>query len=243
MISWQQNKRGQSLSLAADSPLRAVDPRAKLALCLGISLTVMLPLSRLVLFIAIYGIFLWWSKLLWITLQQVWRLKWVLVVLFFFDWWLVDLTHAATVVSRLSLLTGIFTIFFGTTTTHEFSLALEQLSVPYRYAFSLRIAFQSIGLLGDEWKAIKEAQIARGAWEKPEGLAGVFKNIRHWISLTVPAVVLTTKRAWSITEAAYARGFDSPRRRPSQTLSFHWWDWMLLVLTFGFLSVLYLWRG
>jgi hypothetical protein len=42
------------------------------------------------------------------------------------------------------------------------------------------------------------------------------------------AVVLTTKRAWSITESAYARGFDAPHRRPYQKLKLKPRDWLLL---------------
>lgn len=243
MIEWHQEDINQASTLIPESPLRAADPRAKLFMCLGFSLTIMLPLPRLLLFSALYVIFLWWGKVLSGALRQVWRLKWVMLVLFVFDWWLVDVTHAATVVSRLAVLTGTFTVFFGTTTTRELSLALEHLSIPHRYAFSLGIAFQSLGLLGKEWQAIKEAQSARGAWEKPEGLGAVFKNIKDWISLTVPAVVLTTKRAWSITEAAYARGFDSPRRRPYRSLTFQWWDWMLLSGLVLILAVLIFWRG
>ena len=54
-------------------------------------------------------------------------------------------------------------LFVGTTTPSELRLALEWLRVPYRYAFSVSLAFQSVGLLDDEWRAIYEAQRARGA--------------------------------------------------------------------------------
>jgi energy-coupling factor transporter transmembrane protein EcfT len=44
----------------------------------------------------------------------------------------------------------------------------------------------------------------------------------------VPAIVLTTRRAWAITEAACARGFDSPHRRPYRRLAMGWLDWGLV---------------
>ena len=138
---------------------------------------------------------------------------------------------------RLILLAGAFTIFFATTTPSELRLALEWLRVPNRYAFSLGVAFQSLGLLDDEWRAILEAQRVRGAWSAlgPKGSVldkarwqETVAQIRNSVALTVPAIVLTTKRAWTLTEAAYARGFDSPRRRPYRKLALGRLDWLLL---------------
>jgi energy-coupling factor transporter transmembrane protein EcfT len=53
-------------------------------------------------------------------------------------------------------------------------------------------------------------------------------RVQELVALTVPAVVLTAKRAWGITEAAYARGFDSPHRRPYRQLALCRLDWLLL---------------
>jgi energy-coupling factor transporter transmembrane protein EcfT len=61
------------------------------------------------------------------------------------------------------------------------------------------------------------------------------------ISLTVPAIVMTTKRAWAITEAAYARGFDSPHRKSYHTLVFSRLDGILIAGTFVTILLLY-WR-
>jgi energy-coupling factor transport system permease protein len=151
----------------------------------------------------------------------------------------VSLDLAAIITLRLILLSGAFALFFSTTTPGELRLALEWLRVPYRYAFSLSLAFQSLGLLDEEWRAIREAQHARGAWTLPgpetSGLAlrawvrQLLAQVRDMVALTVPAVVLTTKRAWAMTEAAYTRGFDSPRRRPYRQLEMGRLDWLLLV--------------
>ena len=110
----------------------------------------------------------------------------------------------------------------------EFRLALERLGVPYRYAFSISLAFQSINLLGEEWRAIYEAQRSRGALASTKETWRRLVQVRHWVALTVPAIVLTTRRAWSITEAACARGFDSPHRRPYRRLAMGWLDWSLI---------------
>jgi energy-coupling factor transport system permease protein len=139
------------------------------------------------------------------------------------------------------LLTGIFALFFSTTNTRELGLALEKLRVPYRYAFSLGLAFQSLGILDDEWRAIREAQSSRGAMPELSSLRRILSQVGNLVSLTVPAIVLTTKRAWAITEAAYARGFDSPHRTSYHTLTFSRLDAILTLGTVLVIVLLY-WR-
>jgi energy-coupling factor transporter transmembrane protein EcfT len=229
VIRLGRSGRARTIALVESSPLRYADPRTKLALSLCASLAVMLPLERLAAFMVVYVLLLGWARLLPEAARQVWRLKWVLIPLFLFDWLVIDLYLAAIVTLRIILLAGAFALFVGTTTPGELRLALEWLRVPYRYAFSVSLAFQSVGLLDDEWRAIKDAQRARGAWVfQWSGWRSLVKQARDMVALTVPAIVLTTKRAWAMTEAAYARGFDSPRRRPFHLLAMGRLDWMLL---------------
>jgi energy-coupling factor transport system permease protein len=206
------------MALVEDSPLRQLDPRTKLWTGLCASLMVMLPLERLALFIALYVLFLGWARLLPSALRQLWRMRWILLILFGLDALLVSLELAVTVTLRLAMLAGVFSLLFATTTPAEFTLALEKLGLPYRYAFSLGLAFQSLTLLEEEWNSILEAQRARGALRPLRSWREGLRQVSDLVALTVPAVVLTTKRAWSITEAAYARGFDSPERITYQTL-------------------------
>jgi len=62
----------------------------------------MLPLEKLVVFMGLYVLLLLWAKLLTEAARQVWRLKWILVVLFVVDWLFVSLDLA--VIITLSLL-------------------------------------------------------------------------------------------------------------------------------------------
>jgi energy-coupling factor transporter transmembrane protein EcfT len=246
----------RELALVENSPLRHADPRTKLALSLYASLAVMLPLEKLVVAMALYAGLLVWARLSAEAARQVWRLKWVLVTLFVVDWLFVSLDLGVIISLRLILLAGAFTIFFATTTPPELRLALEWFRVPYRYAFSLSLAFQSLGLLDDEWRGILEAQRARGAW-LPSASSGALRlrsllarakrqelvaQMRNLVALTVPAIVLTTKRAWTMTEAAYARGFDSPHRRPYHRLALGWLDGLLLAVATAVVVLLILWR-
>jgi len=233
--------RSRQISLVEDSPLRGADPRTKLFLSLVISLVVMTSIERLLIFLGVYLLFLIWARLLAPTVQHIWRLKWLLIFLFAFDWWLISLDHAMLICIRLILLTGVFALFFSTTNTRELGLALEKLYVPYRYAFSLSLAFQSLGLLDDEWRAIREAQSSRGALPDSSSFWKLITNVGDLISLTVPAIVLTTKRAWAITEASYVRGFDSPHRVSYHILEFSRLDFFLMAGT-TLLLILLFWR-
>jgi len=217
------------IELLDHSPLRKVDPRTKLALSLAASLAVMLPLPQLIVAILAYVAFMAWARVLKGAAHQIWRLKWVLIGLFVIDWLFVSLDLAVAITLRLSLLASTFTMFFATTTPAELRLALEWLRVPYRYAFSLSLALQSLGLLDQEWRSIREAQQARGAWQLPTGWRKLRQNVQDLISLSVPAIVLATKRAWSMTEAAYARGFNAPHRCPYRHLSLAAVDWVLVI--------------
>ena len=230
--------------LATDSPLRKTDPRAKLALSIVSSLAVMMPMERLVIFMIFYSGFLLWSRLMTQALQQIWRLKYLLLMLFIVDSLVVDVHLAVIVTLRITLLAGVFTLLVSTTTFDELRLALERLGIPYRYAFSLSMAFQSVELVQQEWHAIREAQIARGIGSlKPTGLRNLIAQLNDLIALTVPAIVLTTRRAWAITEAASARGFDAPHRKPYHDIAMHAGDWLLMIGMLVLVGALtFLWR-
>ncbi len=238
MLNRGARRQMYRLVLIEASPLRRIDPRVKLAMGLCASLAVMLPLERLVIFLALYTLFLGWARLLPSAARQVWRMRWLLLILFILDVWLINLELAVAVTLRLVLLAGVFSLLVATTTPRELSLALESLRLPYRYAFSLGLAFQSLSLMDEEWRMIEEAQRARGVWPSGKDWRQLLRQTRNLVAFTVPAIVLTTKRAWMITEAAYARGFDSPHRRPPRGYLFGTRDWLLLggvILVLGLL--------
>jgi energy-coupling factor transport system permease protein len=198
-------------------------------------------MGQLLVVIGLYIAFLAWARLLPTAGRLLWRLRWVLLILFVVDWWLISLELAVLVSLRVILLSGAFAILFATTTPEEFRLALEWLRLPYRYAFSLSLAVQSIALLEDEWRAVMEAQRARGAWAPLSGWRNLTRQARDLVALAVPAAVMTTRRAWAMTESAYARGFDSPFRRPYRHLRMGWPDWALLAGFIAVASALALW--
>ncbi|MDF1515322.1 MAG: energy-coupling factor transporter transmembrane component T, partial [Anaerolineae bacterium] len=143
----------------SDSPLRSIDPRVKMVISMASSLAVMMPLRRLIVFMGIFTLFLLWAKLIHPSIQQISRIKYLLITLFILDTLIVNVNLAFTVTLRLILLAGVFTLFVATTTADELRLTLERMRVPYRFAFSLSMAFQSVDILQQEWHAIHEAQI------------------------------------------------------------------------------------
>jgi energy-coupling factor transporter transmembrane protein EcfT len=229
-------------TLCEESPLRKVDPRSKLFMSLIVSLVVMLPLDRLAIFFTFYLVFMLWAGLFSRFIHQVYRLKWILIVLFIVDWVAVSPELAGEVTLRLILITSVFTTLISTTTPGELGLAFEALHIPYRLSFSLNLAFQSLGLLQEEWHAIWEAQKSRGILPPLNGFRILFKRVGDLVALTVPAIVLTTRRAWAITECAYARGFDSPKRVSYHTLRLHWPDWAAMLMPLSLVLALYVWR-
>lgn len=241
MFRLGQFGRAHEIVLREDSPLRALDPRTKLVISLSASIAVMSTLDRLAIYFCFYLLFTAWARLIPEMARQVWRLKWVLIIIFLVDWWVVSLELATIIVLRLTLLAGVFSLFFSTTTANELSLALEHLRVPYRYAFSIKMAFQSVSLIQEEWNAIREAQFSRGLQLKFKGFRELFNKIGELIAFTVPAIVLTTRRAWALTESAYARGFDSPKRISYYFLKMQSKDWFLICF-FILIDILLFWR-
>lgn len=235
---------GRTLKIGAhpSSPLNGVDARVKIGLSLALSLAVMLPAHQLLAVLAADLLLLAWARLLAVAGRILWRLKWALLLLFAFDWWLVSFDLAVVVGLRMILLALSFAIVFATTKPEEFCLALEWLRMPYRYAFSLSVAVHSLGLIEREWRALIEAQRARGAWKPARGWRGLPQAARDLVALSVPAVVMTAHQAWSLTEAAYARGFDSPARRPYRRLHMNRTDWLLTLLVLALLGALAFWR-
>jgi energy-coupling factor transport system permease protein len=241
----KRHSRSLSTALVETSPLRRFDPRVKLAMALCASLSVMLPLPGLAIFIACFALLLAWGRLLPSAASNVWRMRWFLLVLFLLDYFWIGPELALAIVLRLSLLAASFSLLVATTTPGEFNQALESLHLPYRYAFSLGLAFQSLGLLEEEWRNILEAQRSRGllnlewravSWR--QAVPQVIRQARDLVALSVPAIVLTTKRAWGITESAYARGFDSPHRRPYRRLHMRAYDWLVLVAVVAIIGII-----
>lgn len=232
------------LAIAEGSFLRGVDPRTKIALSLAMSGAVALPLPSLAVVAACFTGLLLAAGVARSAGAQLWRGRLWFAALFVLDWLFVGIGFAVLITLRLALLTSSFILVFATTTPDELRMAGERLGVPPRLAFAFATAFGSLGLMEREWRGILEAQQARGIGSAPE--------LRWWrlrradltrlAALVVPAIVLAAQRAWSISEAAAARGFESPARRSYRRLQLQAVDHALLVGTALILGATFLLR-
>ena len=170
--------------------------------------------------------------------HQVRRLAWLLLILVILDWAFIGFQFAMLISLRLIVMVSASTLLVGTTTPEEFRQALLRMSMPYRLAFVLGLAFQAVPLMSDEWRHIKEAQQARGALRVASSFRDLPMQLRDTVALAVPAVVLTTQRAWALNEAVHARGFESPRRILQASSSPAKLDWALFATTLMSIIVL-----
>lgn len=221
----------RNLPVIGDSFLRRVDARTKLLLSLAASAAVTLPLPQLATFVACYVGLVLAAGLGAHAKIQLRRMRIFLIVLFVADWTFIGFDFAVLITLRLALLATAFTLLVATTVPDELRIALERLGVPRRLAFTFTTAFGSLAVFEDEWTEILEAQRARGI--VPPRLE--LRRWRDWpavaiqlTSLIVPAFVLATQRAWSITEAATLRGFESPNRGADRIAGFAPLDLVLL---------------
>ncbi len=86
MFNLSQKGKTRTIQLNEASPLRKLDPRSKLFVSIALSLAVMLPLEKLVLFLVVYLVFIIWARLFPEMTRQTWRLRWILLFLFVIDW-------------------------------------------------------------------------------------------------------------------------------------------------------------
>ncbi len=234
--------RRLSFTLATHSFLRRLDARTKLALSVGASAAVILPVAPLALFLAGFAGLVIAGGLAAPAAAQVRRAAPLLGLLFAVNWLVIGLPFALLITLRVVLLVTAFTVLVATTTPDELRAGLERLGLPARLAFALASAYRSLAQVERDWQTIIEAQRARGLLAPAAG-AG---NWRSWLSdavaLVVPAIVLATQRAWTLTESAAVRGLESPSRRPHGARPLTRLDRAVLAGAAGVLLTLLLWR-
>jgi energy-coupling factor transporter transmembrane protein EcfT len=121
------------------------------------------------------------------------------------------------------LLVTSFQLLVATTTADELRRGLESLGLPEAVSLARATAHRSVSLFEQEWRCIREAQMARGVFARARARARARRGWLRWrddahdaVALIVPAIVLATRRAWSLHEAATVRGIGAPRRAGPQ---------------------------
>ncbi|MBF0429874.1 MAG: energy-coupling factor transporter transmembrane protein EcfT [Fibrobacteria bacterium] len=192
--------------------LSALDPRVKLLVSGSVLACLFLPFIHLFfLLVALYLLLAAGDARVRVH-KALQKLALPLVLLFLIDWLLLDFSYACLITLRIFTLTLAFQLFTGFTRTSSLFRLMRWLYLPRKAAFSLTMGLQYTQHLGREWRHILEAQRLRGL---PPRLN--FKDPRQWneslrsvIPMAVPVFVLTVRRAWQLSEAAWLRGIDSP---------------------------------
>ena len=134
---------------------------------------------------------------------QVRPLRLFLPVVFALQWWLMDLTSAAVLSTRLLVLVALAGLVTCTTRVSDLLTAIERGLSPFervgadveRIALVLALALRSVPVIADLAGRVRDAQRARG-------------HERDVRAFAVPLVVGAIRQADALGEALRARGFD-----------------------------------
>ncbi|MBE7701404.1 energy-coupling factor transporter transmembrane protein EcfT [Oerskovia sp. Sa1BUA8] len=134
---------------------------------------------------------------------QVRPLRMFLPVVFALQWWLMDLTSAAVLSTRLVVLVALAGLVTCTTRVSDLLAAIERGLSPLarvgvdveRIALVLALALRSVPVIADLAGRVRDAQRARGRE----------RDVR---AFAVPLVVGSMRQADALGEALRARGFD-----------------------------------
>lgn len=193
-----------------------LDVRVKLLIGLSTAVCVFLALRELLILSGAVLLVLAGGGVASNAMRSLFKIRWALLFIFTVDWVVVDALFAVTICLRFILLTISLFLFTGTTSHEELYSLLRWLRVPSPAAFSLVTGLRSVQIVSGEWRSVREAQKVRGLQHRFRftGLKRIRQSIESLLPLCVPAIVLSVRRSWSITEAAYLRGFDeqSPER-------------------------------
>lgn len=116
---------------------------------------------------------------------------------------------AASSIRFLAFLTS-FNIFFLTTSPDEFGQLLLKLRIPYTYTFTFVAAVRLAPIIADEAQEIIDAQRSRGV-EMEKG--GPVKRIKALVSIFIPLLINSLRRAYDMAEALEVKCFGASERR------------------------------
>ena len=202
------------------SPLRALDPRARLVVAAGLVISAFLVTSlpavvalltatllvgvigrvhgKLLKLLKIFGPMVAVAFILWATMSSY-------SLIYQSAASGVSFELGAFMALRLLILISAPFIFIATTTPSEVVSALESLKLPRSAIFLLSLALRHISSVSYEYQAIKEAQTSRGL-ELDRGF--LLKRIRNYIPVIIPLLVKSIEMADRISPAMELKLFN-----------------------------------
>ena len=195
------------------------------------------------------------------SLENYWRLRVILVLLFVFSsiFWpffargpTVLWTWGPLVLTRESLLYGIAMgfrlssmlmaglVFLSTTKIEEFTSGLIRLRIPYPMAFAFSTALRLVPTFAGAGATIVQAQVSRGLDLESGGLAARF---RRFIPLAVPLFIYAIRHTNLLAMALESKGFSPEHKRTFYLeLKMGLWDYAILFFLIALIILLLILR-
>jgi len=138
-----------------------------------------------------------------IMLQQIWPMKWIVILLFPFQWWLAGWQSAVIVVGTLVLAVAAAGLVSLTTRTTDLLAVIERAIQPLRYvrvdpervALLLTLTIRVVPVINGLVHDVRDARRARG----------MERSVRAYVT---PVVIRTVGYAERLGDALVARGVD-----------------------------------
>lgn len=157
--------------------------------------------------------------------ENVYRFRWffVLIVLPTMITWMISYRKGTPIInlpiihaSKESILFGLgkgmkvaalvlaSVLFLSSTKVEELSVGLSHLGFPYRFGFTITLAFRLVPLFIDSALTVVDAQRLRG-YDFDAG--GPFERIRRYVPVIIPVFMGALRKANNMAMALEARGF------------------------------------
>ena len=122
------------------------------------------------------------------------------------------LTSSVSMVLRFTGITTAFFIYFSTTRTGDFILALRSFGLPYRAALTVTISLRYIPDMFKVYRNISDAHKLRSAGVRSSG-RGFGKRLAHLYPVLISVLIHAVKSIPSLAMALDSKGFgrDNPR--------------------------------
>jgi energy-coupling factor transport system permease protein len=129
---------------------------------------------------------------------------------------------------RMIALVSVLPVILTTTQPRDIVMALvENLHVPYDYAFMFTTALRFMPVILSEVSTISQAQRSRAY--ATEGW-NPLKKLQAFAPIALPIVFIAIEKADRLGLCMELRGYGSSKRTYLRTLSLKWMDWTAIIL-------------
>jgi energy-coupling factor transport system permease protein len=130
---------------------------------------------------------------------------------------------------RIIGISAVFIIIPFSMDPRLYGVTFRGLGLPDKFAYSMELAFRYVPTIARDFGVTVDAQRARG-YEVESG-GGVFKQILRTAPLIVPVTMNSILTGEDVANAMDLRCFGQGPRTWLTKLTYHWWDYLLIVFS------------